>query len=433
MRSLFIAVAFTLLAFAVYFPWSIPGEIMTRSDNFWYVPTAWSIMGDGNIELSEYEQELKALTSENPFLGEYLNPDSDYRIYTLANDGLVNHYTIGNALAAIPLLPFAEIRYRNVENRIWKNLLVTPLIAKIYAAFTVGLFFLLARSLTQSLFAAVIATIVFAVSTPHFGCHAGGYWSHNTGAFFLLLGLVLLTAGGGRVAWLSAIPLTFSLVVRPDMIIAVGLVTIYIFGKHREQFWRFATAGALLGGLYIIHCQWIYGTWTQPYQGPVEDVGASVAQFCNGLAGLTVSPNRGLLVFCPILLFAFIGMGITWVQTDDRRSTLLLIGSIAILHLLFNALWPVWWAGWSYGPRLFAGVMGLWVLMLLPLFESARRPVWMLMGVCFLFGVFVQVRSLTSRDVHAWNSVPADINEDLERLWDWSDMQIFRGMETWSK
>ena len=121
MKPYLLAAVCVVVSFLAYLPWTIPGEVMTRSDNFWYVPTAWSIASQGNIELSEYRADLEALIPENPFLNEYLDPDVDYRIYQLSNDGLVNHYTVGNALAALPLLPLAEIPYRNVENSVWKN------------------------------------------------------------------------------------------------------------------------------------------------------------------------------------------------------------------------------------------------------------------------------------------------------------------------
>ena len=422
------ALACALISFLAYLPWTVPGEIMTRSDNFWYVPTAWSILAQGDIELSEYQRDLDELSAENPFLKEYLNPDTDYRIYKLPNGGLVNHYTVGNALAALPLLPLAELPYRNVENRIWKSLLVTPLLAKMYAALAVGMFFLVALELSERKTTAFVATALFAFSTCHAGSHAGGYWSHNTGAFFLLLGIWLLCVGYGRVVWLSALPLTLSLVVRPDMIIVIGAVTLYIFVKHRTQFWRFALLGGVLGAAYLGHCQWVYGEWVQPYQGPVDQVGASIHSFFTGLAGLTCSPSRGLFVFTPILLLSLIGLGVAAIRPDDRSGLLVLCGTVAILHLLFNALWPVWWAGWSYGPRLFAGVIGLWVLLLIPLIEHGRRPVHGLMLLLFLFGVFVQFRCLSSEEAHAWNSTPVNVNEKLDRLWDWSDMQMFRGL-----
>ena len=359
MKHFLSAAACALVAFAIYFPWVIPGEIMTRSDNFWYVPTAWSLLDDGNIELSEFRADLDALVPENPFLGEYLNPETDYRIYQLSNDGLVNHYTIGNAIAAVPLLPIASYPYRSVENRVWKNLLVTPLLAKLFAALSVGVFFLVARNLADSTRIALLATAIFAFASPHFSAHAGGYWSHNTGAFFLLVGLWILSAEHGKLAWLSALPLTLSLVVRPDMIIAVGLITLFMLLQYREQFLRFAILGALGGVAYLAHCQLVYGEWIQPYQGPVNEVSLSLAQLWQGILGLSFSPSRGLFVFVPVFIFSLIGFGVTWAQPSDRRGLLLLVGGIALLHLLFNGLWPVWWAGWSYGPRLFAGVAGL--------------------------------------------------------------------------
>ncbi|MFT5124182.1 MAG: hypothetical protein ACI9QL_001305 [Candidatus Omnitrophota bacterium] len=427
MRNLLGPAIAGMLAFALYLPWTIPGEIMTRSDNFWYVPTAMSLLAEGNIELSEFRPELEALIPDNPFLTEYLDAETDYRIYELSSGGLVNHYTIGNALAAVPLLPILNWRYRNVENRIWRSMLITPLLAKIYAAASVALFFIVARCLTRKTWQVVALTVLFALASPNVASHAGGYWSHNTGTFFLLATLALLLSGEGRWAWTAAFPLAFATVVRPDMIVATAAFTLYLFFQHRKQFIAFAISGGSIAILYVVHCLMTYGHLIQPYQGPVDEVGTSVLGTFKGLAGLLISPNRGLLVFTPVFVFSLLACVKIWRGKKNRR-VLRYLSVIVLVHLLFNALWPVWWAGWSYGPRLFAGIAPLWVLLLLPILEQGKRAIFVALACAGLFSAFVQYRGLSSRAVHDWNATPVSVNEDPARLWGWSDLQMFRGL-----
>jgi hypothetical protein len=386
-----------LLALILYLPWYIPGEIMTRSDNFWYVPTAMSLLEEGNIELSEFGPDLEALYPENPFLQEYLDPEGDYRIYQLESGGLVNHYTIGNAVAAIPLLPILNWSYRHVSNRIWRAMLITPLLAKIYAAASVALFFLVASQLARK------------------------------GAFFLLAGLALLLVQNGRWAWIAAFPLAFSTVVRPDMIVVAVAFTFYLYLHHRKQFIPFVLSGGAIAALYVAHCMVTYGTLVQPYQGPVDEIARSFSAVLMGLAGLVGSPNRGLLVFTPVFIFSLLACVMIW-RGKRNRLMLRYLSIIVLVHLAFNALWPVWWAGWSYGPRLFAGIAPVWALLLLPVLEEGKRPVLLGLACAALFSAFVQFRGLSSREVHDWNRTPTSVNEDPSRLWDWSDMQMFRGL-----
>ena len=416
-----------LFALVLYLPWDIPGEIMTRSDNFWYVPTAMSLLAEGDIELSEFRPDLEALYPENPFLQEYLDPESDYRVYQLESGGLVNHYTIGNAIAAVPLLPLLNWRYRHVSNRVWRSMLITPLLAKVYAAASVALFFLVARLLARKTWQVIVLTVLFALVTPHVSNHVGGYWSHNPGAFFLLTALALLLVDNGRWAWTAAFPLAFSTVLRPDMIVVTVGLTVYLFLHHRKQFVPFAIGGGAIAALYVGHCLVTYGTLVQPYQGPVDEIATSFPSVLKGLAGLVASPNRGLLVFTPVFIFSLLACAMIW---RGKRTRLMLryLSIIVLAHLAFNALWPVWWAGWSYGPRLFAGIAPLWALLLLPVLEDGKRSARLGLACAGLFSAFVQLRGLSSREVHDWNGTPASVNEDPSRLWDWSDMQMFRGL-----
>src|SRR5262249_47664138 len=67
-----------------------------------------------------------------------------------------------------------------------------------------------------------------------------------------------------------------------------------------------------------------------------------------GALGLLVSPNRGLLIFSPIVLLVAAGIARSLGSADLRMGWLLSGG--AILFVVY-ASYSVWWGGFTFGPR----------------------------------------------------------------------------------
>ncbi len=66
-----------------------------------------------------------------------------------------------------------------------------------------------------------------------------------------------------------------------------------------------------------------------------------------GLAGLLVSPGRGVFWYCPPVLAL---VGVKWRAL--KRCDLDLVIAVAAAYLLLYSLWQAWSGGWSWGPRL---------------------------------------------------------------------------------
>jgi hypothetical protein len=69
------------------------------------------------------------------------------------------------------------------------------------------------------------------------------------------------------------------------------------------------------------------------------------------LPAVLFSPSRGLFIFVPVLVFVFYLAIRYWRTIPYPRLALLALSMIA-LHVLLIALWPSWWGGYCYGPRL---------------------------------------------------------------------------------
>jgi hypothetical protein len=139
-----------------------------------------------------------------------------------------------------------------------------------------------------------------------------------------------------------------------------------------------------------------------------------------GLAGILVSPGRGLFVYSPVLLFSIAGCAIVWRRGPAAFRTLSLG-----LPLLAAAVgkWFVWWGGHTWGPRLLADAAPVLCFFLYPLTGVlSRRP--------FVKAVFIML-AMVSIVIHALGAVFYEgrwdglgDNDDDARLWSLSRSPI---------
>jgi hypothetical protein len=135
-----------------------------------------------------------------------------------------------------------------------------------------------------------------------------------------------------------------------------------------------------------------------------------------GVAGLLLSPNRGLLVFTPIMAFALWGALRVW---RVAAPPWLRWSSVALLlHVIVYALFKEWWAGYTYGPRYFSDVLPALILFLVyGLVPYCRRPPMRAVAVGLaLYGVAVQAIGVYAAD-DAWNREPTPLERAPRRVW----------------
>ncbi len=108
----------------------------------------------------------------------------------------------------------------------------------------------------------------------------------------------------------------------------------------------------------------------------------------HGLWGLTISPNKGLFVYCPFLLL-IVGLPWAWKRLPFFVRSLLaafLIG--AALHVVLIACLAGWAGGWGYGPRyMFPLEPVFWVAascVALVAWQRLRRAAFVLMALSLL-------------------------------------------------
>jgi hypothetical protein len=143
-----------------------------------------------------------------------------------------------------------------------------------------------------------------------------------------------------------------------------------------------------------------------------------------GLAGLLISPSRGLFVFSPFFLFAAVGVAVA-LRPGARAAvpTLMRYLLVAILlDLLIYSRWTMWWGGHSFGYRLLTELVPLLVILLAvgwPRIARNRAAV-ALFGLCLIFSFYV----------HFLGAIvaPSGFNDDIdlqpERLWNIRNSEI---------
>ena len=112
-------------------------------------------------------------------------------------------------------------------------------------------------------------------------------------------------------------------------------------------------------------------------------------------------------------------------------------GVLLVAHWLTLSLFPHWWGGHYYGPRLFADALP-WLLALSALATAAWRRAtlchpqgrgrWRLeqavAALLVLLAVVINGAGALSEETRYWNDRPVNVDDRPERVWDWSDPQF---------
>ncbi|MGQ9555824.1 MAG: hypothetical protein ACUVWR_17125 [Anaerolineae bacterium] len=89
-----------------------------------------------------------------------------------------------------------------------------------------------------------------------------------------------------------------------------------------------------------------------------------------GIAGLLVSPGRGLFLYAPLLLLALPGW--TLLRRRAAVAAWLALG-VAAAHVLIYGKWFMWHGGYAWGPRFLLPALPFLALALAPLWERGRN------------------------------------------------------------
>jgi hypothetical protein len=194
-------------------------------------------------------------------------------------------------------------------------------------------------------------------------------------------------------------------------------------------------------GVFLATNEWRFGDPFDPGYGlAVWGTGFLGQPTLSHLAGLLVSPGRGLLWLAPGVLL--VPWGLALARTRGERFWMFTLAGVAIATIVPAAMLRGWHGAWTYGPRYLLPLLPfLWIGVALSLAELGERRARRILIVClFLFGLMVQVPAalvdhMTHQDLavqaarSAWPAGPEidtpaeerEIDEQrFERIqWDW--------------
>lgn len=388
------ALAIFALALAVY---SLNGRPLAEIDCLAAPYAAWSVARHGDFEVGRYR---------------YLD-DFEKTLIALPDGRLISRYPPGSALTALPVVaPFAWANDEPLRPSRMRRL--GKLAAGIASAGAVVAFAFACTALAPG--AVLPATVLFALGTSLFSTASQALWTHGAALLWLTLGIALLLPiarasstepsprereSSGRPndaasvargtpsreerasslarSLAAGLSLGLAVVARPTSVLFAAALpgALFLLDRHRRREAIVIGAGAAVPILgLMLYNQLHFGAPVAGGYG--EHASRFVTPFFEGLAGVTISPSRGLFIYSPALVVALLGaFALPRAIAGQRERALVIgLGLGALATIALYAKWKWWWGGASYGPRLLCEALpALALLFAIGARDRARWPV----------------------------------------------------------
>lgn len=330
-----------------------------------------------------------------------------------------------------PFVALFDIQHMPIARTILLARVVEKISASLIAALSVVAFLVLAGRLANAR-TAWLLTAVYAFGSPTWSTSSQALWQHGPSELVIILGLICLirqseTPESGLPAALAGCFAGFSVALRLSNTIFCIAVGAYVLLSHWgvKRKVMFAACALFPVAILLAYDFKVFGSAYGSYPAGWLLQG----NLLTGVAGLLISPSRGLLVFCPVFLFSAVGVYRWWKGPSLPHAKIYWICLlVAASQIIAVGRWRLWYGGYSYGPRLLADVVPCLVVLLIPamrLVEVSRG--WKLaFGAAFAFSIWVQAVGAFCFPNGHWDALPQSVDQHQERLWDWRDNQIWR-------
>lgn len=376
------ALLLALLACLVY---NLNFRTMGTGDSFPARFLPFAVLGEGSLHLDSVEKAT---------IGGHPHP---YWILESRHKRAASMYPIVAPLLVTPLyLP--AVAYLNAKG--WADWrlafmgeIMEKLAASVVAAAAVGVMFLALRRRLERRDALLLAAI-FAFCTNTWVTSSQALWQHGPAELFVALALLLVTAPEPRWYHYAGAGVACGLLAanRPPDVLFGAAIGIYVLATARWRSLPYIAGVAAVGLLALAYNLWMFNVPTGGY----GIVLMATPTFFNqpipvGMAGLLVSPGKGLLIFAPFFLFLLLYLKKSVRERLEGRTALLTLllaaGVVAQLALYARTDWR---GGYSYGPRYLTDALPILVWMLAPVVAALEGvPRKLFLAAC-LFAFWVQ-------------------------------------------
>ncbi len=393
-------------------------------DSALYLHTSLSIVREGNTDLDEYPAMIAQV---------WWPPDQ-------VNGHYYDTAPIGTPALAVPIVwavdrAWALFGWGDFQEYLKHNFPVElqSIIASTLMALTSVLLYRIGRRWLTRPYAALLA-LIFAFGTTAWSVVSRTLWQHGPSMLLLTLALMVMLQAQEkpqRVQY-AGLMVALAYVTRPTNSVAVVAYSVFVLLFYRKWLWRYLAWALVVAVPFFAYSWTTYHTLLPPYYRAFTQL--SGATFLEAFVGQWLSPSRGLLIFSPILILAIAGVGLRIKRRQWQPLDGLLIAVIG-LHWIVVSLWWNWWAGVSFGPRIWSDMLPYLIYFVIPalaaigaLPRTKKRAALAGAGLLFAFSVFVHYRGANAGEVMDWNGSPAPIDAFHQRVWDWRDPQWLRGI-----
>jgi hypothetical protein len=307
--------------------------------------------------------------------------------------------------------------------------------ASLIAAMSGAVLFLAFRKIASANVSLAVA-LIYGLTSNTWAISSQALWRHGLTelSFAFLLWALFRVSDSRRAPLWAGLALAVAAANKPvDAILIVPFL--FCFGRRSwESLFMFLTPLLVLGSLVFSYNLYFFarplGAYaTYPVTSFAGEGGARLPFFTGlgvGLAGLLVSPSRGLLIYTPWAAFAFWGAAKVWKEKSPGGGGPLLLALTAIF--VVQAGFSEWFGGWCFGPRYLTDLLPFLAWFLVSLWTSIwARPVLRAAFVATVAtALWVQVVGAFYYPSGNWDGLPVNVDRHPHRLWDWSDNQILR-------
>jgi hypothetical protein len=393
---------------------------LTNGDSWPVVPTTWSLATHGRWNIDEFVGLAPATYAAAPEGLPYCTTRREGEIYSDYPSGMV---PFALPVVAIARLAGADCHQAQVFRRLEKWTAVWV------AAGALGFFFLIALHLVLPRQAWAMTALLAAGSVMG-STVAQGLWQHGGIIFWSLLILLIefqrkttpLPAG----TLVQGIGGAMMLACRLTAVVFLVPFAFWILARSPKRALRLVVLGGLAFLPWACEYWLIYGKILGPSFHQAAGMNWTL-NLTDGLAGVLISPGRGLLVYQPWLLLGTaavlpavrIRLAQGRPEPCPRGFTVVCL-TVIVLHVAVIAAWRCWWGGHCWGSRLAADIVPLAALLcvrpIVALWHySIGRP-----AVACAAAAAILIHSVPvyghARNWNTW----IDIDHHPDRLWSWS-------------
>lgn len=330
----------------------------------------------------------------------------------------VNSYGIGAGLIALPvfaLVKAVDPGYAASPPLLWR---AGKLVAALCVAASAVLVFLAACYFLDP-WAAVLVALAYGLGTCVWSDTSQALWQQGPNVLFLALGAWALVrnhhARDFSAAW-SGAALGMAVLCRPTSAFAVIAVAGYLALARRRELPGFILGGLPFAAAWLGYNFYYFGDML--YLGQAETSGKLLAlagtgstdlwqtPFLQGALGVLFSPARGVFIYSPFLLFAFLSAYTLFTDSRYRVLAPFFVAALAMIIITFK--WYSWWGGWTFGYRLVIDAMPLLILMLVPGMKYIFSSKWTgaVFAAMLAWSIGVQALGAFAYDLSGWNDRP---------------------------